>query len=95
MGARNPNGLQKRGRIIGKEFGGIDAIGFVGFARTARIDRDASEVLGVLGDLKCIAGAQYLRQLSSAHRVVDAAELGNLRDGLVNNNRFWHFRQPF
>ena len=35
---------------------------------------------------------QYLRQLSRADRIVDAAELGNTRHDLVNNNWFWHFR---
>ena len=44
------------GDVIGEQFGRIGAVWLVGFARPARIERNASEMLGVVGDLERVAG---------------------------------------
>ena len=48
--------LHEDGDVVGEQFHRVDAVRLVGLARTARIDGDASEMLGIIGDLEGVAG---------------------------------------
>ena len=52
----NADRLHEGGDVVGEQFHRIGARRLVGFAGAARIDRDAGEVLGVVGDLEGVAG---------------------------------------
>jgi hypothetical protein len=42
--------------VVGEQFGRIRSVGLVGLAGAARIKRNASEMLGVIGGLECVTG---------------------------------------
>jgi hypothetical protein len=44
------------GDVVGEQFGRIRSVGLVGLAGAARIKRNASEMLGIVGDLEGVAG---------------------------------------
>ena len=44
------------GDVVGEQFGRVGSARLVGFARPARIERNASEMFGVVGDLESVAG---------------------------------------
>ena len=44
------------GDVVGEELHRIGPLRLVGLARAARVDRDAGEMLGVVGDLEGVAG---------------------------------------
>ena len=48
--------LHEAGDVVGEQFGRIGPVRLVGLARAARIERDAGEMLGVVGDLERVAG---------------------------------------
>jgi hypothetical protein len=52
----DPERLQEGRDIVGHELRRVITGGLVALSRAARIDRDAREVLGVLGDLEGVAG---------------------------------------
>src|SRR5947209_20262816 len=55
MSFRNIQRLHEGGDIVGEVLGGVGALGTVRLAGSAEVERDAGEVLGVIGDLKGIA----------------------------------------
>src|ERR1700751_2716013 len=56
MRALHANRLHEGGDVVGKQFHRIGALRLIGLASAARIEGDASEVLGIIPDLKGIAG---------------------------------------
>ena len=44
------------GDVVGEQFGRIRSVGLIGFAGAARIKRNASEMLGIVGDLEGVTG---------------------------------------
>ena len=47
--------LHERGDIVGEQFHRISASRLVGLACSPRVERDASEMLGIVGDLEGFA----------------------------------------
>ena len=56
MRALDADRLHEGGHVVGEQLHRIGALWFVGLARSARVERDAGELLGVIGDLKGVAG---------------------------------------
>src|SRR5437016_1477528 len=56
MDTVQPDGGEEGRNVIGKQLGRPDPGRLVAVAGPARVDRDAGELLGVVGDLKGIAG---------------------------------------
>jgi hypothetical protein len=56
MRALDADRLHEAGDIVGEQFGRIGPGRLVGLARAARIERDAGEMLCVVGDLERVAG---------------------------------------
>jgi hypothetical protein len=52
----DPDRLHEAGDIVGEEFGRIGPLRLIALARAPRIERDAGEMLGVVGDLKRVTG---------------------------------------
>ena len=52
----DPDRLHEAGDVVREEFGRIGPVRLVALARATRIERDAGEMLGVVGDLKRVTG---------------------------------------
>ena len=56
MRALDADRLHERGHVVGEQLHRIGAVRLVGLTRSARVERDAGEVLGIVRDLKGVAG---------------------------------------
>jgi hypothetical protein len=68
----DPDRLHEAGDVVGEQFGRIGPARLVGLARSARIEGDAGEMLGVVGDLECVTS-------------VVGGEIGNENEGLAGS----------
>jgi hypothetical protein len=51
-----PHRLHERGNIVCEKFGGIGALGFIGFHGSPKVEREAGEKLRVRRHLERVAG---------------------------------------
>jgi hypothetical protein len=56
MGALDADRLHEGGDVVREQFHRIGAGRLVGLAGAARVDRNAGEMFGIVGDLKGVAG---------------------------------------
>src|SRR6266566_764258 len=93
MGLLYPQCLHERRDIIGKELGGVDLLGFVGFTRASQVHGDTGEVSGVFGDLKSVAGV-ISRQIRDKDKWLSCSLL-IVVDGDPVCLDFWHVALSF
>src|ERR1700722_11243669 len=80
------------GDVVGEQFGRISSVWLVGLAGSARIQRNAGEMLGVVGDLEGVTGIVGGKVRDEHKRL--ARPLGLVVDGDVVDLDLGHETSP-